>query len=102
MGMATDAAETVCLSDKNLTNIPRDVLLKCTYTTTLVVSRNRCIQLHSYIRQSTHLKKLDLSKCDLISIPDELCELTEVGGRAFGIVYVVAKILQLCVYRVYI
>jgi len=76
--MATDAAATVCLSDKNLTKIPEDVLLKCSFTKVLDLSENPGIQLHGCLRQFTHLRELRLSNCALKRIPEELSELTEV------------------------
>jgi len=76
--MASDDAATVRRSDKSLTEIPKDVLLKCDEVRILDLSGNPGIRLKNDLRTFKNVTKLELARCTLQEIPDEIHELTQV------------------------
>jgi len=82
--MAADDSAVVNLSDKGITEIPKEVLLKCKEIRKLHLSKNPGIQLNNVLRHFTDVRMLSLDQCDLQDISDEICHLTQVRIAALN------------------
>jgi len=77
--MSADGGATVELRDKHLAKIPEEVLIKSYSVGVLELSRNPGIQLHGVLRRFKNVTKLVLSWCALITIPDDISDITQVS-----------------------